>query len=338
MELTALYPMAADFGDFDHDGYLDVAIVSLRCHPEEPSGTCQETTLGGRILVLRNKEGQLTQVRLPWSTPPGPGEITIADIDGDGELDIITTHLEADLVAIRRKMEGEINFHREERLFVEKPSAAAVSDLDGDGLSDLVVASLIGDKVVVLYQPFSEGRSHEWYLGNAPLALALADVNLDGNLDIVVANTDWQRSVSVVLADDLVTSFPLGRTAKGLDVCQLDGEFLDIVTVDVAKDDVFLILNLERTVAVPARVVDPFKIACTDLDNDGRDDLVILGQKGISLLKNASHDGFYEFIQIDYFETEELMRDLLVFDVNHNEKLDIIAVGGENKVKIWLQD
>jgi len=330
--------MAADFGDFDHDGYLDVAIVSLRCHPEEPSGTCKETTfLRGRIIVLRNKEGQLTQMRL-WPIGPGAEDIAVADIDGDDELDVIIAHLESDLVVIRRKAEHEIDFHPEGEFFVEKPIAVAVGDLDADGQRDLVVASLTGDKVVVLYQPFLEGRRHEWYLGNAPVALALADVNLDGNLDIVVANTDWQRSVSVVLADDLVTSFPLGRTAKGLDVCQLDGEFLDIVTVDVAKDDVFLILNLERIVAVPARVVDPFKIACTDLDNDGRDDLVVLGQKGISLLKNASHESFYEFIQIDYFETEELFRDLLVFDVNRDGKLDVITVGGENKVKIWLQD
>src|SRR5262249_15123233 len=84
-----------------------------------------------------------------------------------------------------------------------EPRAAAIGDLDGDGHPDLVVANSASNSLTLLFGigdgRFGNGRFGvrlELAAGSRPRALAVADLDRDGALDIVAANSG-SNTVSV---------------------------------------------------------------------------------------------------------------------------------------------
>ena len=79
------------------------------------------------------------------------------------------------------------------------PSAVCMADLDGNGLSDMA-ATYQSTGMLRVFLNLGDGRftSSDYPVGNQPRHCATADVNLDGRLAIVVANSG-SNNVSVLL-------------------------------------------------------------------------------------------------------------------------------------------
>jgi FG-GAP-like repeat/Bacterial Ig-like domain (group 3)/Putative Ig domain len=188
-----------------------------------------------------------------------PTDIVVGDFNGDGRADLAIANDLGNSVTIYLG-NGNGTFGTASTVGVGlAPSSVAVGDFNSDGRLDLVVTngssgSTVGQTVTVLLGngngTFQSPRSYA--TGTNPRAVVVGDLNSDGKLDLVVANSG-ASSVSVLLG--------IG-----------DGTFRPHVTYDPG--------------------FSPWALSIVDLNRDGKPDLVVTGngvslngiQKGLSVL------------------------------------------------------
>jgi len=131
----------------------------------------------------------------------------LVDIDGDNKLDIIVTNgncgfgcSASGISAIRNvNTNSELSFEYDYSSFYQYetnswPLRLNVSDLNGDGKPDLLTNDWLGG-ISILVNNSAEGNiefesQKQIGVGNYPLSIATADLNMDSTPEIVVAN--WE--------------------------------------------------------------------------------------------------------------------------------------------------
>jgi hypothetical protein len=172
-------PSAIATGDFNADGKIDVAI------------TCYDTNLVS--LLLGNGDGTFVAQRT-FSVGKGPNALVAVDLDGDGKLDVVTANTESDNVSVLLG-NGTGNFAATREYAAGKaPTAIAAADLNADGKLDIVTSNTDSNNLAYLQggtlTPGTLLAAKLYATGTAPSAIAIADVNSDGKLDVVTANSD----------------------------------------------------------------------------------------------------------------------------------------------------
>ena len=146
----------------------------------------------------------------PIAAGAGPSNMAVADMDGDGHLDLLTTRSREHTVDVRYG-NGRLVFTPEPGRAIrldEPPSELAVGDMNGDGRLDIGVAKHDSYEVDILL-----GRPDRGFVAapGSPVAMsasgkahthgfALADVNEDGQLDAVSGNNE-DENVAVLLGN-----------------------------------------------------------------------------------------------------------------------------------------
>ncbi len=162
-------------GDFDADGHLDLAISS---RTRQVSWT---RNLGGATAFA--------ELQPVSSFVYFPSEPVLADVDGDGDLDALSTSYQQGRISWYENTGGGA-FAPEELLVLEEhlTDNLRVGDLDGDGDLDLVW-HIRGDRAIRWLEQLSP---QAWAapaeiapLPAGPRDLALTDLDQDGDLDIV---------------------------------------------------------------------------------------------------------------------------------------------------------
>jgi len=158
----------------------------------------------GHLGLLRYANGVVTASRIA----AGPGfdlSSTFADVNGDGVADIVDTedNESADEPVYVTLGNADGTFRERKQLAhprkVSFPTAMRVKDLDGDGRADIVVMDFQSTSLHIYRGNgtggFAEGIAID---AGAPVnTFDIADVNGDGYLDIVTADTDHTVSVIV---------------------------------------------------------------------------------------------------------------------------------------------
>ena len=194
-----------------------------------------------------------------------------------------------------------------------EPFSVATADLDGDGDQDLVSANQFGDNLTVFFQlspgsfaaaPLALGGSATT---NAPVSVAAADLDGDGDQDLVSANEDGSNRLARVLAltvffqlepgsfaaapfalgGSATTNAPVSVAAADLDE---DGD-QDLVSANFDGNNltVFFQLSPKSFAAAPlalggsATTNFPESVAAADLDGDGDQDLFSANVFGLNL-------------------------------------------------------
>ncbi|MDZ4771956.1 MAG: VCBS repeat-containing protein [Planctomycetota bacterium] len=172
-------------------------------------------TLGAALLrVKKDNDGRLVLelIRVLPSTTPVTG-VASADCNGDGL---------GDLVLLATKSDSDshlaVHYQRADRSFVKadeeyatgaRPYALRMADLDGDAIQDIVVTAQNSHHVNVWLNggpppapenartPIHFARIADFGVGTGPLDVQLADMDGDGQVEIVVANA-FSNDISVV--------------------------------------------------------------------------------------------------------------------------------------------
>ncbi len=235
---TGSTPMGVVSGDFNRDGIPDLAVAN-----------------GGSNTVsvfLGLGDGTF---RAPISLSVGsfPSGITAADFNGDGIPDLATANQGSNSVSVAFG-KGDGTFRTASSFSVGKtPFSVASGDLNGDGKPDLVTANNGDSTVSVLFNSGAGrfGTAQPLRVGSVktdPSFVVVADLNGDGDLDILTAN-DTDQSLSVLLNRGKGVFAPSqeffgGSGPVGLAVGNVNGDKLpDILVANRFESDVSILLN-----------------------------------------------------------------------------------------------
>ncbi len=291
-----LNPAALAAGDLNNDGRIDLALGDV----------------AGKLItaVLGNGAGGFgPPVRYPGG--PWPGALFIQDFDGDGNADLVsaTGHPDAltwlplgGTVAVLRG-KGDGTFFGAESLFGGGAGSSVVAgDFNRDGNQDLAVSRQGGIALALGRGDGSFGKPEtvniQQISGPAgPQQLAAGDLNNDQNPDLVVVTASGSSGLNNVWS-------LLGNG---------DGTFRPPVST--------------------ATVHEPGAVLATDLNNDNRDDVIVLGSNGFRNehgyavhLSNAS--GTPGPAQTTLFENTVRPLKLAAGDLNGDQGLDLFIVDG----------
>jgi 6-phosphogluconolactonase (cycloisomerase 2 family) len=180
------------------------------------------------------------------------------------------------------------------------PVQVAIGDFNGEGENEIAVAELSADKIEIFEKPASSidgdlaayalAESFQLAPGSSPSALAAADLNGDGRVDLVASNFQ-SNSLSVFLQqkDGTLAAFPPFATSglhpNGITVADLKGDGQkEIIAANRDSDslDVFEWLGgrfqLLETLPVAADAVSsfgPVEVAALDTRSQGVLDLTV---------------------------------------------------------------
>jgi uncharacterized membrane protein len=175
--------------DVNGDGKPDL-LVANACINSTPDGTC--TADGSVGVLLGNGDGTFQAVVLYDSGGQAAQSVAVADVNGDGRLDLLVTNLFSSTVGVLLG-NGDGTFRSAVTYDSGgvNPFSVAVGDVNGDGKPDLVVANsntatvgvLLGNgngtfQSAMIYGPLTFGAR----------SVAVADVNGDGKPDLVVGS------------------------------------------------------------------------------------------------------------------------------------------------------
>lgn len=178
------------FADFDHDGILDTVLIGSGF-----SGVPSQVLLGNGDGTFRL--GPEFTTNITGISPANTAAMVAADLDGDGNIDIIAT------MAFFPRAEifyghGDGTFS--DPVVLELSGAfgqIVIADMNGDGKPDLVMTD--GKVISVIHNNGNRSFGPEiHYLAGSIANFAVADMNGDGLPDVVVAGGN--DTVSVLLS------------------------------------------------------------------------------------------------------------------------------------------
>ena len=279
--------------DFNGDGLPDIASA--------------EEQYGNSVDVLLNNGDGTFQAAVSFDAGPGPTRPAAADLNGDGNLDLIVPDFG---LYLRRSDKVRVFLGNGDGTFPagqiyhvgNLPNSAASGDFNGDGKLDVVVAtgelsSSEEKNNSREKEPAAQSGTVEVLLGNGngtlqspvpsstakgPVRVAVGELNGDGVLDLVVA-TSAGKSVSVLLGAGDGTFQPrhdyqIASKANDMILADLNNDGKVDVAVAASTDVSVLLNNGDGTLApaINLPIDQPASnIVAGDLNQDGTIDLVV---------------------------------------------------------------
>lgn len=176
-------PDTAVAGDLDGDGDMDVAMTNRAQYAGEQS-----------VSIFRNRGNGTFEEAVNYAVGDNPHILTVADVDGDGDLDVITANEFGDSVTVLFNAgDGTFPARQDYPSGGDCPGGVAAADFDHDGRIDLAVGNQCSANLTVLRNssiPFSHDCDH-----NGVPDECQPDTDSDGIIDAcdncpTVANQD----------------------------------------------------------------------------------------------------------------------------------------------------
>jgi cysteine-rich repeat protein len=192
--------------------------------------------------------------------PPGIGvgidpiAIATADFDGDTRADVVTANqgsANISLLLNRTTTPGASSFTNPVVFAAGVgPASIATGDINGDGLQDVVTANPSANAVNILIGngagSFADSIQQTVGTNKKPVSVVIADVDDDGDNDIITANQTGNDLTILVNSNLTFTLRPIGVGSEPLAVVAADMEGdndLDLITANSSDDTVSILLQ-----------------------------------------------------------------------------------------------
>jgi hypothetical protein len=348
-------PVSAVAADLDGDG--DLEIISANARGDSVGVFFQDApgSFGAPTLTLD-----------PSPHPFGAVSVAVADLDGDGDLELVSTNPDG-VTVFFQDAPGRFSspaLALDPTPAVDQPSSVAAADLDRDGDLDLVSANGESDCVTVFFQD-SLGSFAAPALAldatpafDRPLSVAAADLDGDGDLEILSANEESDR-VAVFFQD---ATLSLATTALALDFtpftdqprsvapADLDGDGdLELVSANFVRDRVAVFFQSSLgDFSAPALGLDPtprtdrpISVATADFDGDGDLELVSANQvsDSVTVFFQSSPGGFaVPALALDPTPASDQPRFVAAADLDGDGDLELVSANqASDSVTVFFQ-
>lgn len=340
-QLTAPGARAVAAADFDGNGTVDLAVA---------------TAAGEPTLVFLNLPGDdastlaFSSIPLSAGDVSGAHDIAAADLDGDGDVDLVVAGAEGGSLLLVN--EGAASFQPMPVGPADTPArAVTVADLDGDGLPDIVFAA---DGPNTVWRnagalQFEAVAIDAEASPAASLDVIAADLFGDAQLELVFANATGDATVYTrgAAGYELALTLPTGATTSVTAAdFNADGR-IDLVfgrSSGGAPSLTSDLVLLNTSSASPAFFLDEqlgsattVDILAADFDIDGLADIVTIGAAGShQFYRNAGAANTAFLLHPEQFATGAAFGAVHA-KLNPDER-DDIAVAAGDAVAIFLND
>ncbi len=278
----------ASLGDLNGDGHTDIVLAKGRHWPLAD------------LVLLGDGKGRFSPGMALPNPPDRSYSAPLADLDGDGDLDIVISNDRPDPKVILLN-NGEGSF-RAGGTFGEPgwPTRnVVIADFNGDDFPDIAVANRPGPAYVC----FNDGKAHFGCrkLGPESSATVLAgDLDGDGSQDVIVACRDDCQSV--VYRNDGKGNFarrqpfgPAQSSTRAMAVADFDGDGRLDVAACHEQLGLYIYFNageceFSTIVQIAGADALPYSMLATDLDRDGRPEIIVgnVGAQGAIYFNDGS--------------------------------------------------
>ncbi len=320
-------------GDFDGDHVEDLAVL---------------TTEGLLVSLSDRRGGFLPPELLPAG--PMPNGLTLADVNGDGHLDLLVGDAFGDVLTLLGNGAGTFAPYQA----ADQQISVAVTGMAANGSPQFAIADKGGDLVAVQASPTASAQtladSSQGLM--APGAVTAADLNGDGKPDLIVADSG-ANTIVVYLglgSGEYMAgqTFPAGTSPVSVTVADLSGDGIpDLAVADQGSNDVATLLGQGQgaswTLMPGIRVhvgYGPAAIAVADVNGDGFPDLLVSDSESndVRLLLGRGH-GFFDDQHEQVFATGTSPGPVFVGHFsNGSAQLDLVTVNAGSNDLTFIPD
>jgi len=235
---AGILPYGIAVSDLDRDEKPDLVTANLG---DSTLSVFRNTSTIGNISFA---------VRVNISASASPIAVAIADVNGDGNSDIVSANNGNSTISVfqNNSSSGNIIFAAGTDFSLGgPPNSIAAVDVNGDGQPDIVVAN--GDSAVTVFRNTSVGGiasfapKTDFVTGNLPYGLAVGDLNGDGRPDLIVTNSATNvNSVSILQSVVGAPSINISKASIDFGYVAIgDSAKQDFVLRDVSPPDSLIV-------------------------------------------------------------------------------------------------
>jgi RHS repeat-associated protein len=316
-------------GDLNGDGAPDLIGVTSKGDAQVFLGTKDAAGKPTGTLLIRHV----------FNIGSGFQQMTLADVNGDGKLDLVTVDPDNGVgisLGAGDGTFGALAFYA----MGSKPSSIAVGDFNGDGRADVAATDQIDNTISVRFgDPIGSLAAATTYdVGGPQSSIAAGDINGDGVLDLVVVNQAG-TSLTVLLGNKNMatgkgdgtfagqTAIPIQSTS-GTSVALGDLNGDNRVDIVVAKQ--LLLNNGDGTFTATANADIGTGAVLADVDGDKHLDILVPAQDHVNILPGKGDGTFFPTKAIPFNINNAGMSftaisSILAADLNNDGFPDLIA-------------
>ncbi len=373
-------PGSVAVADVNGDGKMDLVVANFCDEVTNCTCTPESCDYGSVGVLLGNGDGTFQPAVTYLSGGYYTQTVAVADVNGDGKADILVvndctsptncfyTVGDGSVSVLLGNGDGTFQPAVAYDSGGQFPNGVLITDLNKDGHPDLVVSNFSGGTngfgELAVLMGNGDGTFQPAVIYNSAysynvMSMAVADVDGDGNLDLLVANECVDLdcasgNVGVLLGNgdgtfQPGTPYPSGGYyTRSLAVTDLNGDGkLDLVVANMcitsnncSNNGTVSVLfgngdgSFQSPVTYPAGAYEPLSLALGDFDGDGKTDIAVVSQSvsgsntaGVVTVLLGNGNGTFQ-APVAFNPGGSGSIALAVADVNKDGKPDIMVVDG----------